>query len=519
MEKLQQLAKLKRQVADAQRHGVELLTEAIGTPAEQLPLEREYARSVARAAEHFSGAAYSRYKKRALEAAQRNGHGLDVLILIAERARALGIKQRYVFTEALCNSAGDYAAISRRATQLRREMQGPRVPDDGGRRIMHGTKTTIQFTGPSYRMSEIWDSARLDPLAWLTENRTIQRSTLTTNVVVNLDDYIQVLSGQGDEIELRATNGAVLTGAEYVARRLEDAGFPRQLSTPIADASVADAAVTPAPTPDIANQAGAFEKWHGGSVVDAAGGVPSPGQPPGAGRPPGVERSSGAEPPLGAEPSAGSEPALGAEPVPAGVADSISASSAETALTASSAGGAGLASAAGITGAAGVANAAKTASVMLKDGDCITLIAPEQGPVNLYRVKRLASPKQRRMLEAETTRCSWPGCGRPASECQVHHLQEFAKGGETNPENMTLLCPYHNGVNGQRGRGRMVREGGRVTWLPPDPPGRGEPPDPPGPPGRGEPAELPEMPGPPGRGEPPRRAAALGDVGVSEDGA
>lgn len=418
MEKLQQLAELKRQVADAQRHGVELLTEAIGTPAEQLPLEREYARSVARAAEHFSGVAYSRYKKRALEAAQRNGHGLDVLILIAERARMLGIKQRYVFTEALCNTAGDYAAISCRATQLRREMQGPRVPDDGGRRIMHGTKTTIQFTGPSHRMSEIWESARLDPLAWLTDNRTIQRSTLTTNVVVSLDDYIQVLSGQGDEIELRATNGAVLTGAEYVARRLEDAVSPRQLSTPIADASVADAA-----------------------VADST--------------------------------SAG----------PAGVAGSTSAGPAETALTASSA------------GVAGVAGEAKTAGVMLKDGDCITLIAPEQGPVNLYRVKRLASSKQRRMLEAETTRCAWPGCGRPASECQVHHLQEFAKGGETNPENMTLLCPYHNGVNGQRGRGRMMREHGRVTWLPPGSPGRGEPPEPPTPPGRGEPAS------PPGRGE------------------
>lgn len=398
MEKLQQLAELKRQVADAQSHGVELLTEAIGTPAEQLPLEREYARSVARAAEHFSGAAYSRYKKRALEAAQRNGHGLDVLILIAERARTLGIKQRYVFTEALCNTAGDYAAISRRATQLRREMQGPRVPDDGGRRIMHGTKTTIQFTGPSHRMSEIWESARLDPLAWLTENRTIQRSTLTTNVVVSLDDYIQVLSGQGDEIELRATNGAVLTGAEYVTRRLEDAVFPSQLSMPIADTSIADAAV------------------------------------------------------------AGSTSA----------------------------------------GSAGAEVAAHVAGEVLKDGDCITLIAPEQGPVNLYRVKRLASSKQRRMLEAETTRCAWPGCGRPASECQVHHLQEFAKGGETNPENMTLLCPYHNGVNGQRGRGRMVREHGRVTWLPPSPPGRGEPPElgePLEPPGRGEP------PNPPGRGE------------------
>lgn len=284
---------------------------------------------------------------------------------------------------------------------------------------MHGTKTTIQFTGPSHRMSEIWESARLDPLAWLTENRTIQRSTLTTNVVVSLDDYIQVLSGQGDEIELRATNGAVLTGAEYVARRLEDAVSPRQLSTPIADASVADAA-----------------------VADST--------------------------------SAG----------PAGVAGSTSAGPAGEALTASSAGVAGL------VGAAAVAGAAKMASVMLKDGDCITLIAPEQGPVNLYRVKRLASSKQRRMLEAETTRCAWPGCGRPASECQVHHLQEFAKGGETNPENMTLLCAYHNGVNGQRGRGRMARISGRVTWLPPGSPGcvettgRGEPPSPPR---RGEP--------------------------------
>ncbi|MCG7457523.1 HNH endonuclease [Corynebacterium sp. ACRPH] len=474
----------------------------MGTPAEQLPLEREYARSVARAAEHFSGVAYSRYKKRALEAAQRNGHGLDVLILIAERARMLGIKQRYVFTEALCNTAGDYAAISRRATQLRREMQGPRVPDDGGRRIMHGTKTTIQFTGPSHRMSEIWESARLDPLAWLTDNRTIQRSTLTTNVVVSLDDYIQVLSGQGDEIELRATNGAVLTGAEYVARRLEDAGFPRQLSTPVAEASIADAsiaealfaeasiadasgtdaAVTPAPTLDIAAQAGVFDKWRGGGVVDTAGAEP----PPGAGRPPSAEsvQPPGAERPPSSEPALGAERLPGAEPVPAGLADSTSAGPAGEALTASSAGVAGL------VGAATVAGAAKMASVMLKDGDCITLIAPEQGPVNLYRVKRLASSKQRRMLEAETTRCSWPGCGRPASECQVHHLQEFAKGGETNPENMTLLCPYHNGVNGQRGRGRMARISGRVTWLPPGSPGcvettgRGEPPSPPR---RGEP--------------------------------
>ncbi|MGJ4109040.1 HNH endonuclease signature motif containing protein [Corynebacterium macclintockiae] len=400
MEKLQQLAELQRQVADAQRHGVELLTEAFGTPAEQLPLDRELARSVARAAEHFSGSAYSRYKKRALEAARRNGHGLDVLILIAERARMLGIKQRYVFTEALCNTAGDYAAISRRATQLRREMQGPRIPADGGRRIMHGKKTTIQFTGPSHRMSEIWESARTDPLAWLTENRTIQRSTLTTNVVVSLDDYMQVLGGHGDEIELQATNGAVLTGAEYVARRLEEAG----IQVARADSACADSARAAQPPSGAASTAGPTGTGVAGARADGA---------------------SVAQAPFGAAGTAG----------PTG------------------------------TGAAGAA--AGVGGTGLKDGDYITLISPEQGPVNLYRVRRLASRKQRRMLEAETTRCSWPGCGRPANECQVHHLQEFAKGGETNPENMALLCAYHNGVNGQHGRGRMARVSGRVTWLPP----------------------------------------------------
>lgn len=398
MEKLQQLAELQRQVADAQRHGVELLTEAFGTPAEQLPLNRELARSVARAAEHFSGAAYSRYKKRALEAARRNGHGLDVLILIAERARMLGIKQRYVFTEALCNTAGDYAAISRRATQLRREMQGPRIPADGGRRIMHGKKTTIQFTGPSHRMSEIWESARTDPLAWLTENRTIQRSTLTTNVVVSLDDYMQVLGGHGDEIELQATNGAVLTGAEYVARRLEEAG----IQVARADRACAGGASVAQPPSGAAATAGSTGTGVAGA---GAGGASADG--------------------AASETVAGPE-VTGADVVATGV------------------GGTGL-----------------------KDGDYITLISPEQGPVNLYRVRRLASRKQRRMLEAETTRCSWPGCGRPANECQVHHLQEFAKGGETNPENMALLCAYHNGVNGQHGRGRMARVSGRVTWLPP----------------------------------------------------
>ena len=44
---------------------------------------------------------------------------------------------------------------------------------------------------------------------------------------------------------------------------------------------------------------------------------------------------------------------------------------------------------------------------------------------------------------------------------------EYSRGGLTHPENMTLLCPYHNSINGLPGRGRMARVNGRVAWLPP----------------------------------------------------
>ena len=95
-----------------------------------------------------------------------------------------------------------------------------------------------------------------------------------------------------------------------------------------------------------------------------------------------------------------------------------------------------------------------------------TLIHPERGPVNLYRTRQ-ASAKQRRMLEAEGARCAWPACRRPAAECQAHHLIEYSRGGLTHPENMALLCPYHNSINGLPGRGRMARVNGRIAWLPP----------------------------------------------------
>lgn len=99
-----------------------------------------------------------------------------------------------------------------------------------------------------------------------------------------------------------------------------------------------------------------------------------------------------------------------------------------------------------------------------------TLIHPVKGPVNLYRTSRFASEKQRLMAAAENPTCPWPPCNHPADKSQIHHLQAWKHGGMTNADNLTVCCPYHNGVNQDDPnapplRGRLARVNGKVRWV------------------------------------------------------
>lgn len=40
--------------------------------------------------------------------------------------------------------------------------------------------------------------------------------------------------------------------------------------------------------------------------------------------------------------------------------------------------------------------------------------------------------------------CEERGCLRPARQCQIDHIQEWASGGSTDPENARVLCGFHN---------------------------------------------------------------------------
>lgn len=68
-------------------------------------------------------------------------------------------------------------------------------------------------------------------------------------------------------------------------------------------------------------------------------------------------------------------------------------------------------------------------------------------PVDLFRTKRYANKKQRLILTADQLTCADPRCHRLANNCEIHHLQAWQFGGETNLKNLVACCSTHNKLN------------------------------------------------------------------------
>ena len=70
----------------------------------------------------------------------------------------------------------------------------------------------------------------------------------------------------------------------------------------------------------------------------------------------------------------------------------------------------------------------------------------------LYRAKRIASADQRIMLIARDGGCTKPCCTVGAYGCQTHHAtKDWAHGGDTNVDDMTLACgPDNRDVDDER---------------------------------------------------------------------
>jgi hypothetical protein len=77
------------------------------------------------------------------------------------------------------------------------------------------------------------------------------------------------------------------------------------------------------------------------------------------------------------------------------------------------------------------------------------LLDPESVPIELGRATRVIPDRLRALLELRDQGCAWPGCGRPASWCDAHHLTHWADGGNTDLANLQLLCSHHHTLTHQ----------------------------------------------------------------------
>lgn len=72
------------------------------------------------------------------------------------------------------------------------------------------------------------------------------------------------------------------------------------------------------------------------------------------------------------------------------------------------------------------------------------VISADGSPLDLGREHRLFQPAQRIALNAVQGGCVWPGCEKPPSFCEIHHIEHWLAGGRTDIRDGVLLCKHHH---------------------------------------------------------------------------
>ncbi len=54
------------------------------------------------------------------------------------------------------------------------------------------------------------------------------------------------------------------------------------------------------------------------------------------------------------------------------------------------------------------------------------------------------TPSLKALVRARSHRCTFPGCRRPATTCDLDHVVPYADGGTTSEDNLHPLCRFHH---------------------------------------------------------------------------
>lgn len=88
-------------------------------------------------------------------------------------------------------------------------------------------------------------------------------------------------------------------------------------------------------------------------------------------------------------------------------------------------------------------------------------------PIYLGRTKRIASADQRVVLHERDRGCTAPGCDMPGYLTEIHHTTDWAKGGPTDIDQLTMACKPHHRLLTHGGWTTRARPDGTTEWIPP----------------------------------------------------
>ncbi len=101
------------------------------------------------------------------------------------------------------------------------------------------------------------------------------------------------------------------------------------------------------------------------------------------------------------------------------------------------------------------------------EGEIVEVRTGHLGGICDYgRTRRLATPGQRKALAVRDGGCCFPSCTRPAAWTEAHHVIPWEQDGETNLDNLCLLCAHHHRSFEAAGW-TLTMPGGVPTWTPP----------------------------------------------------
>ena len=89
-------------------------------------------------------------------------------------------------------------------------------------------------------------------------------------------------------------------------------------------------------------------------------------------------------------------------------------------------------------------------------------------PLDVGRRTPVVPAGMRRAVILRDRHCRFPGCDRPQTWCDAHHVIHWADGGPTALSNLVLLCRRHHRMLHEPRGFRLHLEDGRAVFRRPD---------------------------------------------------